>query len=61
IVSTSANISGAPTPSRFTQIAREIKEGVDYVVACRQQEQTETKPSGIIRLGRNGTIQIIRK
>ncbi|KUL16273.1 MAG: Translation factor SUA5, partial [Proteiniphilum sp. 51_7] len=61
IVSTSANISGQPTPSRFSQISREIIEGVDYVVNYRQKEQTDSKTSSIIRLTRNGTIQIVRK
>jgi L-threonylcarbamoyladenylate synthase len=61
IVSTSANISGQPAPARFSQISREIIDGVDYVVKYRQKEQTDTKTSSIIRLARNGTIQIIRK
>jgi len=61
IVSTSANISGTPSPTRFSHISREIKEGVDYVVTHRQKEQAEAKSSSIIRLSRNGTIQIIRK
>jgi L-threonylcarbamoyladenylate synthase len=61
IVSTSANISGTPSPARFSQVKREIREGVDYVVTHRQKEQAEAKSSSIIRLSRNGTIQIIRK
>ncbi|QRX64401.1 threonylcarbamoyl-AMP synthase [Dysgonomonadaceae bacterium zrk40] len=61
IVSTSANLSGTPSPARFSQIRKEIKGGVDYVVAYRQKEQVEAKTSSIIRLGRNGTIQILRK
>jgi L-threonylcarbamoyladenylate synthase len=61
IVSTSANISGNLTPSLFSQIRKEIKVGVDYVVSYRRKDQTKTKTSSIIRLGRNGTIQIIRK
>jgi len=61
IVSTSANLSGMPSPARFSQIRKEIKEGVDYVVNYRRKEQAEAKTSSIIRLGRNGTIQILRK
>ena len=61
IVSTSANISGEPSPSRFTQISPEIKNGVDYVVTFRQKEQSDAVPSAIVKLGRNGTINIIRK
>lgn len=61
IVSTSANISGDPSPSRFSNISPVIKNSVDYVVNYRQKENVEVKPSGILRLGKNGTIQIIRK
>jgi L-threonylcarbamoyladenylate synthase len=61
IVSTSANVSGAPAPGRFSQIGAEIKNGVDYVVTYGQKEQREAKPSGIVKLGKDGTIQIIRK
>ncbi len=61
IVSTSANVSGEPAPGRFSQISPAIKNGVDYVVAYGQKEQREAKPSGIVKLDRNGTIQIIRK
>ena len=61
IVSTSANISGEPSPSQFRQISNKIIEGVDYVVGYRQSDYSESKPSSIIRLGRNGTIRIIRK
>lgn len=60
IVSTSANISGESPPSRFSQISPEIKNGVDYVVTFRQKEHNDAKPSGIVKLGKNGTIKIIR-
>ena len=32
VVSTSANISGEPTPARFSEIPQEIKDAVDFVV-----------------------------
>ena len=32
LVSTSANISGEPTPQRFSEIPQEIKDAVDFVV-----------------------------
>jgi L-threonylcarbamoyladenylate synthase len=38
-----------------------IKEGVDYIVTFRQKEHSEARPSGIVKLGKNGTINIIRK
>lgn len=61
IVSTSANVSTAPSPANFSEISQEIKSLVDYVVDFRQQELTRPKPSGIIKLGKGGTIKIIRE
>lgn len=61
IISTSANISGQPTPSNFNEISKEVLERVDYVVNLRRDEQQQSKPSSIIKLGVNGEIEIIRK
>ena len=61
IVSTSANISGQPSPSSFNEISEEVKNGVDYIVSYRREEQIKCSPSGIIRLGADNSIQIIRK
>jgi L-threonylcarbamoyladenylate synthase len=61
IVSTSANISGAPSPSCFAEISDEIKNGVDYIMLSRQNDLSKGKPSQIIKLGLEGQIQIIRK
>ncbi|GET30726.1 L-threonylcarbamoyladenylate synthase [Prolixibacter sp. SD074] len=61
IVSTSANISSEPAPAFFDEISREIIDGVDYVVRYRQDDRTPALPSGIIKLGVNGEIQILRK
>lgn len=61
IVSTSANISGAPSPSCFAEISDEIKNGVDYIMLSRQNDLSKAKPSQIIKLGLDGQIQIIRK
>lgn len=61
IVSTSANISGEPSPATFSQIGQTIREGVDYIVTYRQKEQGKAKPSGIVKLGKDGSIIIIRK
>ena len=60
IVSTSANISGEPTPQRFTDIAEEIKSAVDY--ACPPKTDTEStgKASQIISIGLDGEVKIIR-
>jgi L-threonylcarbamoyladenylate synthase len=61
IVSTSANISGQPSPAFFNEIADEVKQGVDYVVVHRQDDNVARKPSGIIKLGKGGEIKIIRQ
>ena len=61
IVSTSANISGAPTPRNFSQIASEIVEIVDYVVAYRQNDLTEAAASSIIKLGPGSCVKVIRE
>lgn len=60
IVSTSANISGQPTPRTFSQISEEIISGVDYVVEYRQSEQRESVPSNIIKVGNDSVIKVIR-
>lgn len=61
IVSTSANVSGEPTPLFFDEIAEEIKEAVDYVVNLEQQNHTPKKPSTIVKLGSGGQFEFIRK
>lgn len=61
IVSTSANISGEPTPKVFTEISKEIIEGVDYVVNYRQSDLSVLKPSSIIKVSADGQIKILRE
>ena len=61
IVSTSANISGKPSPSCFGEIEPEIIDAVDYVVKYRQDDLQKSVPSGIIKLGRSGEIKVIRE
>jgi len=61
IVSTSANISGKPSPACFAEIAQEIIDSVDYVVTYRQDDNQKAVPSSIIKLGRGGEIKIIRE
>lgn len=61
VVSTSANLSGEPSPGNFTEVAPEILQGVDYVMKCRQNDLSKARPSQIIKLGIDGRVQIIRK
>ncbi len=60
LVSTSANISGEPSPLYFDEISEKIKSNVDYIVPLRQAEHSKNSPSRIIKLGMNGAIEIIR-
>jgi L-threonylcarbamoyladenylate synthase len=61
IVSTSANISGQPSPKTFADISDEIKSQVDYIVGYRQGETANPAPSSIIKLGRGGEVKVIRE
>lgn len=60
IVSTSANVSGQPSPTLFSEVSDVIKNGVDYVVQYRQGDKQKATPSSIIKLGLGGEIQVIR-
>lgn len=59
IVSTSANSSGMPSPVSFLVIEDKIKRGVDYTVRYKQNDQSSTLPSSIIRW-KEGSVEVIR-
>jgi len=61
IVSTSANISGEPSPQNFDAISEEIKSAVDYIVEYQQDDHSVKKPSTIIKIGSGGQFSFIRK
>ena len=61
LVSTSANVSGEPSPANFSEVSEVIKEGVDYIVSYRQGDMSKAAPSGIIKLGAGGLVQVIRQ
>jgi len=60
IASTSANISGQPTPLMFSQISDEIKNAVDHIVGLYQDEVEMPKASTIIKIELDGSFEIIR-
>ena len=60
LVSTSANISGQPTPKSFKEISPEIIKGVDYVVNLNHEKICD-KPSTIIKLSLDNQVKVIRK
>ncbi|MBO5780035.1 MAG: threonylcarbamoyl-AMP synthase [Muribaculaceae bacterium] len=61
LVSTSANISGKPTPATFSRIPDEIKQQVDYIVEARRNDTTPARPSIIMKISSDSTFKIIRK
>lgn len=60
LISTSANVSGHPSPGNFSMVNEEIKSGVDYVVAYRQEEETFPQASRIVRISQDGHLEVIR-
>ena len=48
IVSTSANISGQPSPANYSEITEELKSMVDYVVGYRREEMGHPTKKGIV-------------
>ena len=60
LVSTSANISGEPTPASFAEIPEEIKAAVDYVVPKPFGYGATGRSSQIIKLGLGGEVEILR-
>jgi len=61
VVSTSANISGQATPAGLQEVAREIVDGVDFVVNPLFEGKPTRKPSSIIAFGEGGEVKIIRE
>lgn len=60
IVSTSANISGEPSPKCFADISPDIINAVDYVCTSRRNEEKNPPASNIIKLGAGGEVKVIR-
>jgi len=61
VVSTSANISGEPTPKKFAEISSEIREAVDHIVDPGLERGATGRSSSIIKVGLDYSIEIIRK
>ncbi|PRY12692.1 L-threonylcarbamoyladenylate synthase [Pontibacter ummariensis] len=60
IVSTSANVSGEPSPKTFADVSNIIKERVDFVVRWRQGDPMDSKPSRIVKINPDGSQQVLR-
>ena len=61
LVSTSANISGEPSPKSFKDIPEEIRSAVDYIVSPSLDRESTGLASQIIKLGLDGEVEIIRR
>ena len=61
LVSTSANISGEPTPKKFAEISSAIREAVDHTVDSALERGATGQSSSIIKVGLDYSIEIIRK
>ena len=61
IVSTSANISGEPTPKNYSEISDEIRSAVDHIVDPALERGSTGRSSSIIKVGLDYSIEIIRK
>lgn len=61
IISTSANISGEPSPKSFADISERIIDGVDYVVAYQQDAKGDGISSTVMKLDPSGKFEFLRK
>jgi len=61
IVSTSANLSGKPSPGNFDEIEKTVIDKVDFVVKYRQNDRSKRLASPVIKVNLDGTIKIIRE
>ena len=61
LVSTSANLSGHPSPQTYSEIENAIKQRVDYCVPPLDEFMSaETRGSRIVKVNPDGTITVIR-
>ena len=61
VVSTSANVSGEPTPKFFAEISKEIIDAVDYVAFYRRNDLTAHAASSVIKIASDSSMKIIRR
>lgn len=60
IISTSANISNKATPANYSEINPILMRKVDYTVHFRRDDQTQKRPSSIIRINVAGELERLR-
>ena len=60
VVSTSANLTGQPTPGIYKEVDPVIIRKVDHVVGWRQDDETRTQPSRLVRMSESGEVEVLR-
>lgn len=60
ITSTSANMSGEPSPANFSDISEKMKNAADYVVSLYHDVIVKPKASTIIKINDDNTFEIVR-
>lgn len=60
VVSTSANVSGFPSPAFYAEISPEILSLVDYVACYRRDDIVPRQPSQVVKISSDGTVKILR-
>lgn len=61
IVSTSANLSGQPTPAGFAEIDTEILRAVDYVCQSHRSQEPKGRASRVIKICADGSLKTLRE
>lgn len=61
IVSTSANVSGAPAPKKYTDIPEKVKSAADMCVDPSLDVDSTGRPSSIIKLGLHNEVEVVRE
>ena len=61
IISTSANLSGKPSPNSFQEISNDIKSQVDFILDIPEFYSSKSKASTLIQIKENMEVKILRK
>ena len=61
VASSSANLSGVPTPKSIAEIDSSICSGVDFVSSHRKTEVLNSPPSFMVSFDEEGRFKILRK
>ncbi|QOR74388.1 threonylcarbamoyl-AMP synthase [Cruoricaptor ignavus] len=61
LVSTSANLSGQKSPTKFADISDEIKNAVDYIVPGHHDKISQYSGSSVIQIWQDGKVKVLRE